>query len=685
MANGKMQATEQVFIKSTDNLITASKILVSGNIDGVKVLDQEGAIIGLIHKDQIISAIAKGLSPYTEIAQLMSDSSENLDFLHKMQSQLDKYKQDALAGRTDIVNQENLICSLYQLWRREKEELESFLDCIYNPIISIDHNGNVDIYNKSVEKMTGVPAREARGNSIGNLFHSNLPRILETGETEPTQRYYLNNKTYLSNRTPIFKDGQVTGAIAVLQDISELEDIVEELAYTQELNRELDAIFDSSFDGLYITDGEANTLRLNKGFERITGIMESECKGRNMADLVKEGVFSASGTLLALEKRKRVTITLVPRTGKEVLVTSNPIFDEEGHIIRVVTNVRDITELNQLQEKLEHIEGLSRVYQAELEELKIRTQCIIHSAKMRELINLALRVAAVDSTVLIEGESGVGKELVATTIHANSSRKDHPFIKVNCGAIPENLLESELFGYEPGAFTGASKNGKAGMFELANEGILFLDEIGDLPLNLQVKLLRVIQDKHISRVGSTRPILVDVRIIAATNRNLAEMVDDQLFRKDLYYRLNVVPIQVPPLRERREDIPALSKHFMEKFNKRHNMNKRLSNRILEYFMSYDWPGNIRELENLIERLVVTTQHDTIDINDLSFWAEFSSKIPDIKQGLVPLQKTLENTERRILQDAFSIYASTYEIARVLGISQPTVVRKAAKYGITRSQ
>jgi PAS domain S-box-containing protein len=685
MTNGEIRAAEQVFIKSTDSLITASQSLVSGNIDGVKVLDQKGAIIGLIHKDQIIRAIAEGLSPDTEIAQLMSDCVENLDFFNEMQTKLEMYKQDALAGKTDITDHEQLICSLYQLWRREKEELESFLDCIYNPIISVDRNGNVDVYNKSVEKMTGVPASEARGNSIGNLFHSDLPRILKTGKTEPTQKYYLHNKTYLSNRTPIFKNGQITGAIAVLQDISELEGIVEELVYTQELNRELDAIFESSFDGLYITDGEANTLRLNKGFERITGIMESECKGRNMADLVKKGVFSASGTLLALEKRERVTITLVARTGKEVLVTSNPIFDEEGNIIRVVTNVRDITELNYLQEKLEHVEGLSRVYQAELEELKIRTQCIIHSAKMRELINLALRVAAVDSTVLIEGESGVGKELVATTIHANSSRKDHPFIKVNCGAIPENLLESELFGYEPGAFTGASKSGKAGMFELANEGILFLDEIGDLPLNLQVKLLRVIQDKYISRVGSTRPILVDVRIIAATNHNLAEMVNKQLFRKDLYYRLNVVPIQVPPLRERREDIPALSKHFMEKFNRRHNMNKRLSNRILGYFMSYDWPGNIRELENLIERLVVTTLHDTIDINDLSFWAEFSSKIPDIKQGLVPLQKTLENTERRILQDAFSLYASTYEIARVLGISQPTVVRKAAKYGITRSQ
>ena len=220
------------------------------------------------------------------------------------------------------------------------------------------------------------------------------------------------------------------------------------------------------------------------------------------------------------------------------------------------------------------------------------------------------------------------------------------------------------------------------MFELADEGILFLDEIAEMPLDLQVKLLRVLQDSKIMRIGGTREIAVDVRIIAGTNRNLQNMVADQLFRKDLYYRLNVVPIFVPPLRERREDIPVLSKHFMERFNRRHGMNKRLSAEVLKNFISYDWPGNVRELENLIERLVVTTQHDIISLDDLSAWSELESTSRH-RVEIVPLNTAVENTERSLLQEAFTLYNSTYAIARALGVSQPTVVRKAAKYGIVK--
>ncbi len=490
-------------------------------------------------------------------------------------------------------------------------------------------------------------------------------------------------KEVLVTSTPIFDDqGNIILVVTNVRDtteLNELERVFKKMVGLRE--RELDAIFESSYDGLYITDGEANTLRLNEAFERILGVTAAECVGRNMKDLVAEGVYSRSGTLLALEKGEAVTITLQSRIGKTALVTSTPIHDEHGNIILVVTNVRDISELNELQEKLGYAEGLSRFFQSELQELKLRTQCVVHSTKMRELIAMVVRIATVDSTVLIQGESGAGKELVANTIHSNSNRRQQPMIKINCGAIPENLLESELFGYEPGAFTGASKQGKIGLFEIAHNGILFLDEIGDLPLGLQVKLLRVLQDKEILRVGGTKPIKVDVRIIAGTNYNLQEMVEKKLFRNDLFYRLNVIPVTVPPLRERREDIPILAKHFLEGFNEKHGLNKKLSNSLLAYFMEYDWPGNVRELENLIERLVVTSPNQTISAQDLTAWPELKLEKNTAEQGVLTLQEAVERTEKRVLESAFSFCKSTYEVAKVLGVSQPTIVRKAAKYGL----
>ena len=299
-----------------------------------------------------------------------------------------------------------------------------------------------------------------------------------------------------------------------------------------------------------------------------------------------------------------------------------------------------------------------------------------------------IRVAQVDSTVLITGESGTGKELLAETIHANSARKEGPFIKVNCGAIPESLLESELFGYDAGAFTGARKEGKAGYFELANSGTLFLDEIGDLPLNLQVKLLRVIQSREIVRVGGIKPLKVDIRIVAATNRNLVDMVRRKEFREDLYYRLNVVPINVPPLRQRKEEIPSLVVHFLQVFNRKYKQVKRISPEVIDLFMEYDWPGNVRELENLMERLVVITPSDTITVQDLpshfgNLAKDWSNKVHVL--DIVPLREAVESVEKQILEKAYVQFRTTRQMARALKVDASTVVRKAAKYGIGGKQ
>jgi TyrR family helix-turn-helix protein len=271
------------------------------------------------------------------------------------------------------------------------------------------------------------------------------------------------------------------------------------------------------------------------------------------------------------------------------------------------------------------------------------------------------------------------------TIHNNSIRKDGSYIKVNCGAIPENLLESELFGYEQGAFTGAKEKGKPGFFQLANGGTIFLDEIGDLPFNLQVKLLRVLQNREITRVGGTKSIPIDVRIVTGTNRNLLDMVEKKLFREDLYYRLNVVPIHVPPLRERKDDIPPLVNHFVEIFNRKHKLNKKFTQEVIELFFRYDWPGNVRELENLIERIMVISTKDILTPDELP--AYFRDAILDHKSeilvsGIIPLQDAVADVEKQILQKAYAQYKTTREMGKHLKVDASTIVRKAAKYGIS---
>lgn len=308
---------------------------------------------------------------------------------------------------------------------------------------------------------------------------------------------------------------------------------------------------------------------------------------------------------------------------------------------------------------------------------------IVKSAKMRDLLDMVIRVAQADSIVLITGESGTGKELIASIIHNNSQRKDKQFIKINCGAIPATLLESELFGYEAGAFTGAKKSGKSGYFELADGGTLFLDEIGDLPYNLQVKLLRVLQNHEFNRVGGEKSVKVDVRVIAATNQNLLEKVRSKEFREDLYYRLNVIPVHIPPLRERKEEIPVLVMHFLEVFNRKYKLNRRITPQAIDVFMDYDWPGNIRELENLIERLVVTSNNDIIKAEDLPHVMN-KAALPSAAvsvTSIVPMRDAIASVEKQLLQKAFAQYRSTREIGRALQINASTVVRKAARYGI----
>lgn len=444
----------------------------------------------------------------------------------------------------------------------------------------------------------------------------------------------------------------------------------------------LDDITEGYSDGIFITDGEGIGLYINRAVTEITTVTERQIVGRNISEVVAEGLLSASSVLEALKIKKRVTVLQDTPNKKTVLVSGFPLFDEMGNIRRVVVSTRDITELNHLKNQLEKVRQLNNKYYSELVSLKmsnlseVKDSMIINSNAMHKVAELALQVARADSTVLITGESGVGKEVVTRLIHSQSPRAKGPFIKINSATIPDSLLESELFGYEGGAFSSAKKEGKEGLIELAHNGTLFLDEIGELPLPLQAKLLQVLQDRMFYRIGGTKPRSVNIRIIAATNVPLEEYVAEKRFRSDLYYRLNVVPITIPPLRERLEDILPLAYTFMSSMNQKYNMHKTISSDVLDLLQSYSWPGNVRELENMIERLFVMTPGNEITAEYLPAAIKKRRNNPEIVlNGVMSLIEAHKEVERQLLDRVYGDTKSTYKTAKILGVSQSTVARK----------
>jgi PAS domain S-box-containing protein len=417
-------------------------------------------------------------------------------------------------------------------------------------------------------------------------------------------------------------------------------------------------VFDNVYNGIYLVDGRGVTLAVNRTFEAMSGIPATELVGRSLYDLVgKDNYFTGSASLLVLERKEPVTATYSTNTGRKLLVKGRPIFGAQGEIRYIVNTIWDLTVV-QYQQTID--DDTARDHLVAEEDL------IACSAAMRQVIDVALRVAPSDSTLLITGETGVGKSLLARLIHRASSRRQRPLMQINCAAIPEALLESELFGYEAGAFTGADRKGKPGLFELADSGTVFLDEIAEIPLHTQAKLLGVLQDREYYRIGGRKVTSIDVRLIAATNRDLARLVAEGRFRADLFYRLEVVPLRIPPLRDRREDIPALIDFFLAKHNRRHNTYRVFSRKTRDHLTSLPWPGNIRELENAVERLVVTAGDDDTMALD--------AETAEVKAS-GSLREQLLACERKILLQARSQHGSTRRMAAALGISQASTVRK----------
>lgn len=440
-------------------------------------------------------------------------------------------------------------------------------------------------------------------------------------------------------------------------------------------------ILDILYDGVVVVDQDGKVIYVNPANERITGIPPEQALGRYVTDVVPDS------SLLEVLRTGEAQVGVRTKVGDKEIISNIVPIKKGGRILGGVSVFRDITEMINLSRELEKAQEMIRHLAVELKVTRGEDKGIVigKNPQVQRLFQLALKAAAVSSNVLIRGESGTGKEVLARFIHDHSPRRHKPFIAVNCAAIPENLLESELFGYEEGAFTGARKGGKPGLFEVAGGGTIFLDEIGDMGLKLQARLLRVLQDREVKRLGGTETRRVDTRIIAATNQNLEDLLEKGQFRQDLYYRLNVISFHLPPLRERKEDIPALIGSFLRKLKERVGKEvKFIRPEALQLLLAYDYPGNIRELENIIEQAVVMSDSPTIGVEQLPPFLtrkggeeEFCLTFP---RGF-PL---LEEVEREVLKKALASFREKTAVARALGISRATLYRKLARYGLRDS-
>ena len=475
---------------------------------------------------------------------------------------------------------------------------------------------------------------------------------------------------------------------AICQEIvGSLQKVFSELA-------DLRDIGDYLYDGIYITDGKGKTLYVNKAYTRITGIRADEVVGKYVDDLLAEGVYVNAVTPEVIRCKKQVNAvgaSLKNRT--KMLITGIPVLDAKGNVKKVVTIDREITELLQMKDELEASQKKMKAVEKDkvrsalevehLRKLQLNDNMIGNSPETHKVMKLIRQVSDLDVTVLITGETGSGKEVVSNEIYANSTRKKGPYIKVNCAAIPANLLEAELFGYAKGAFTGAISSGKIGLFELADKGTILLDEIGDMPMELQSKLLRVIQHKEITRIGGTKPIKLDVRILSATNCDLKELVKQGRFREDLYYRLHVFPIHIPPLRSRTEDIETLARHFFGIYNAKYAKNAALDKKGYAILQQYSWPGNIRELQNIIERLVIISEpNGTINSEQLGALLNINpAYVAELDVEAMGLKEIVNNVEKKTIEKVLAQYGSTRKAAQVLKVDQSTIVKKAKRLGI----
>ncbi|EHQ88220.1 sigma-54-dependent Fis family transcriptional regulator [Desulfosporosinus youngiae] len=686
---GQVMSRLSACLYSYHTIGDALTLIRDKKVTGLPLLNDKGRLLGMVTKEQIFE---KGLEKFKA-------ENKAVDYLTTSFLPL---KEDALLEDvkdlpfdiypvlnnqeeiTGVVNKYSLVQAYLQQVQLRSQELEAVFDSAHNGILAINKQGIITSINPAAERPTRSNKKEAVGRFLNDIIiPTGLLDVVRSGIPEFGAKFQVGRRLYISNRTPIVKDGEVVGAVGVFQDVSEIEKVLQELRSVKQLNEELQTIIASSYDGLIICDRQGEILRCNPAVGRILEVSWADLVGRPFKDLVDRGVFQ--NNIIHLVKKQAGLVSLLERPfAKHTLViTGNPVYGDEGEIVKIVINIRDMSELLFLREALEESRQLSEKYQSLIAQMRnnhengneLRSCSVI----MNNVMDLATRVSQVDSPVVLIGEQGVGKEDIAKLIHFNSKRSKGPFFKLNCGSLPNHLLEIELFGQGISADNG--NTGKAGVFQLAEKGCVYLEEVDKMPLNLQSRLLRILQDKTIRIPGEREIVSVDVRIIASTIRPLKDLVEKCLFRADLYFSLNVVPIKVPVLRERKEDLIPLVHFYLEKNNKRHGLEKVFSPKAFQLFLNYPWPGNIREMANLIERLVVTSNQKIISARevDLVLYQKEQSPLSSVTvAGVIPLRKAIDELEEKLIRLAMKQYGTTVRAAEALEVNQSTVVRKLKK-------
>ncbi len=675
------------FCRMENSLEEIMKLLQEKNLEFVPVLDEGNRVSHIVSRSVLYNFnFQQEILSNPDIEWEPFVVFEENDSANKAFPVIDWYiiVSDRDGTFKGILDKNRLIQEYYYQKEYVTDELMAILDSAYSGIIAINKKEQIIVFNHSAERILEVAMEDCIGKNVGNIFPDfALPRILKTGERRLGETRRFRNKQLLLNLTPIITEDEIVGAVATFQDVTDFKKVSEELEMQKHIAQVLKTVLDNAYDGLIVVDKNGYITMINEPYAQFLRKPIDEIVGKHVTEVID------NTRLHVILQTGEEEIGEIQRVNdRDIVVRRIPIYNE-GEVVGAIGKIMfmDVTELHVLASKIKHIEHELKYYKNTLNEsygTKYTFADIIGvSEKLKETKYWAQKAARTNSNVLIRGESGTGKELFAHAIHAASNRAAGPFIKVNCAAIPSELLESELFGYEEGAFTGAKRGGKIGKFELANGGSIFLDEIGDMPLNMQAKLLRVLQEKEIERVGGTKSIPLDVRIIAATNRDLEKMIEQGKYREDLYYRLNVVSINIPPLRERPEDLEPLIQHLLAKLSKEvGNYVTKISPQAMKYLESYSWPGNIRELGNVLERAINLVDYGKeIQINHLPRnirKMEISLK----SRGNRELKEILEEVEKEVILEYLKkTGGNRTETAKALNISRSSLYEKLWKYGI----
>jgi len=571
------------------------------------------------------------------------------------------------------------------------------LDRIGAGVVVIDRFGKILLVNRKAAEHLALNKEVAIGRNITDFFSKKANLIIDCVQNSIEKAGMLdsiNGELYVVGIVPVTDvgDGEARGEVWFFP-MGSAQDQFAKTLHSGYLQLQMKSIFDNSADGVWVCDADGIILAINSASEKLNNIDAENFIGRHVSVLESEHLVDTIITYEVIQAKRKISkIQHIKSTGRQILVTGNPVLDEEGRLSLVVVNERDVTQLNRLRQELEDTRLEAKTAKIELATQNldiVRQQNIVaENETMIELYKVALKLSRIDATcILILGDSGTGKGLMAKFVHRNSRRADKPLIHINCAALPETLLEAELFGYEAGAFTGAKESGKAGLFELAHESTLFLDEIGEMPLQLQTKLLTYLDTYEIVRLGGTEKRKIDCQLIAATNLDLVRQVKEKKFRYDLFHRLNTFTIKIPPLQERKEDIFEMTNILLAEYNAKYDTDKVIGNKGMSTLLSYSFPGNVRELQNILKEAVVLCEERIIDrylAMKTSAMALEEGKVGWEHPSTFPfaLQDEMDEYERRLLLQCAAMSKTTHEVAKLAGISQATAFRKLKKYGIT---